>query len=374
MHIYIHIPFCKQACFYCDFHFSTNTSAKGRMVEAIKAEMVIQKHYLGNSPIDTIYLGGGTPSMLSQIELESILEALQQLFTIRPNAEITLEANPDDLTAEKIKEIAAAGINRLSIGIQSFYDPHLKALNRAHQSAEALNCVLGAQDAGITNISVDLIYSIPHPDHKVLYEDIHKVLTLNIPHISAYCLTIEPKTTFGNWLKNKKMPPIDETFAAEQFEILIRELTKGGFEQYEISNFAANKQYSEHNTAYWKAEPYLGLGPSAHSFNGAKRSFNISNNARYMAAVEQNILPNETELLTSADKTNEYLLTGLRTKWGVTAPKLQDLSEGTFLQQRHQQLENLIEQGFLELKNDHWVLTPQGKFFADRIASDLFID
>ncbi|PWJ58491.1 oxygen-independent coproporphyrinogen-3 oxidase [Dyadobacter jejuensis] len=374
MHIYIHIPFCRQACYYCDFHFSTNQQSKHDMVKAIIKELRLQKHYLPATPIETIYFGGGTPSLLSASEITEILDAIKENFNLRENPEITLEANPDDLTPTKLSELATTGINRLSIGIQSFFDPHLKSLNRAHNSSEALSSVRLAQQLGLTNISVDLIYAIPHPSHEVLYQDLQQVIGLGIPHISAYCLTIEPKTTFGNWLKNKKMSPIDESYAAEQFEILVHELDQQHYQQYEISNFATKGHYSKHNTAYWKAEPYLGVGPSAHSFNGLSRSFNVAHNTKFLHAIQNGEIPATTEILSSADKTNEYLLTGLRTMWGVRYDRLMQLSQGQFMQEREGKLAQLLKENLVEEKELGIVITQKGKLFADRIASELFID
>ncbi|TLU94724.1 radical SAM family heme chaperone HemW [Dyadobacter sediminis] len=374
MHLYIHIPFCRQACHYCDFHFSTNTSGKQAMTEAIVSEMELQKHYLADPYVETIYFGGGTPSLLTEPQLNSILNAVYKNFTVAPDAEITLEANPDDLDQEKTEQLKRAGINRLSIGIQSFHEPHLQFLNRVHSASEAGECVRIAQDSGITNISIDLIYAIPASDHSILLEDIRKASDLDVTHISAYCLTIEPQTIFGNWLKKNKIKPIDEEFAARQFEILVSSLAENGYEQYEISNFARIQQYSRHNSSYWKQRPYLGIGPSAHSYNGSSRQYNISNNAKYLQAIQNETIPATTEILTSADQTNEYILTGLRTKWGVKLEKLESLSQGIFTARNGKRLENMLTKGWIK-KNDGFILlTEPGKLFADRIASDLFID
>ena len=255
--------------------------------------------------LDTIYFGGGTPSLLDEPELDLLLSAINSQFDVSPNAEITLEANPDDLNPEKIRQLAGAGINRLSIGIQSFHEPHLKLLNRIHSASEAESCVKMAQDAGINNISIDLIYAIPAADHGILQSDMEKAFEMNIAHISAYCLTIEPQTAFGSWLKKKKIKPIDEEFAARQFEILVSSLSQNGYEQYEISNFARNEQYSRHNSSYWKQHSYLGVGPSAHSYNGVSREYNISNNAKYLASIQQNVIPSTYEKLTPEDRVNE---------------------------------------------------------------------
>ncbi|KAA0993881.1 radical SAM family heme chaperone HemW [Dyadobacter aurulentus] len=374
MHLYVHIPFCKQACHYCDFHFSTNTAGKQAMVEAIAAEISIRKSYLESSRLETIYFGGGTPSVLSKEELQLLLNTISDHFDIAASAEITLEANPDDLSQSKLEDLFEAGVNRLSIGIQSFNEPHLQFLNRAHSAHEAENCVRLAKQVGIDNISIDLIYAIPASDHSILHSDLAKAFELDVAHISAYCLTIEPQTVFGNWLRRKKIQPVNEEFAAEQFEILIDTLAANGYEQYEISNFARNQQYSRHNSSYWKQRPYLGIGPSAHSYNGTSREFNISNNAKYVESINSGHIPATIEELTAADMTNEYLLTGLRTKWGVDSDELDRLSKGKFAMLHQQELSNMKKNGWLKEESGTLVLTKSGKLFADRIASDLFID
>jgi len=374
MHLYLHIPFCRQACHYCDFHFSTNTSNKRAVVEAIAKEIILRKDYLPKENIETIYFGGGTPSMLEEAELDLLLDTINQHFVVAKDAEITLEANPDDLQKEKLQQFYSAGINRLSIGIQSFHEPHLKFLNRIHSAGEGEICVKTAQEVGIRNISIDLIYAIPAPDHGILMEDIQKAFALDISHISAYCLTIEPQTAFGSWLKKKKIQPIDEEYAAQQFEILVKTLAKNGYEQYEISNFARNGHYSQHNSSYWKQRPYLGVGPSAHSYNGVSREYNVSNNARYVEAIRTQIIPATLETLSPADQTNEYLLTGLRTKWGVNKDKLENLSGRSFRSTHQADLEEMMRRNWITEDSDNWYLTDAGKLFADRIASDLFID
>lgn len=374
MHLYIHIPFCKQACHYCDFHFSTNTANKRAVVEAIAREIVLRKSYLPDGDMETIYFGGGTPSMLDEWELHFLLETIHEHFRVAADAEITLEANPDDLSVATLQMFANAGINRLSIGIQSFHEPHLRFMNRAHSAVEAEQCVKLAQEAGIDNISIDLIYAIPSEDHSTLLSDLSKAFTLNVPHISAYCLTIEPQTAFGSWLKKKKIKPIEEEYAAQQFEILLKSLGENGYEQYEISNFARNGRYSNHNSSYWKQHPYLGVGPSAHSYNGASREYNVSNNAKYLEAVQKDIIPSTMEMLSPADQTNEYLLTGLRTKWGVELQKLEKLSAGAFALQASEELGRMTRKGWIREDSGILLLTQAGKLFADRIASDLFID
>jgi oxygen-independent coproporphyrinogen-3 oxidase len=343
-------------------------------VEAIAKEIVLRKNYLQTDELQTIYLGGGTPSLLDASELSLILETVNTHFKVAANAEITLEANPDDLNKEKLVQLSAAGVNRLSIGIQSFHEPHLKFLNRIHDSFEAGNCVRLAQEAGIDNISIDLIYAIPAPDHSILQQDMQRAFDLNVSHISAYCLTIEPQTAFGSWLKKKKIKPIDEEFAAQQFEILIAGLADKGYEQYEISNFARQGQYSRHNSSYWKQRSYLGVGPSAHSYNLVSREYNISNNAQYLAAIQQDNIPSTVEILTSADQTNEYLLTGLRTKWGCDLTRLSQMSDGKFELQNRAELSEMTQKGWLYIDSGTILLTQAGKLFADRVASELFLE
>lgn len=344
------------------------------VIEAIRKEIVLRKSYLPDATISTIYFGGGTPSLLDETELNLVLETIHSNFNVLPDAEITLEANPDDLDQKKLNQLNSAGINRLSIGIQSFHEPHLKFLNRAHTGVEALDCVKTAQDIGIHNISVDLIYAIPHSDHTILESDIQNAFQLDVSHISAYCLTIEPQTVFGNWVKRKKLKPIDEEFAARQFEILLSSLAAKGYEQYEISNFARNQQYSRHNTSYWQQQPYLGVGPSAHSYNGTSREFNIANNAKYLIALNASIIPSTIEELTRVDQTNEYLLTGLRTKWGVNLSTLETLSHGAFQKQHREDISQFMAENLVVVENETITLTESGKLFADRITGDLFIE
>ncbi len=373
MHLYLHIPFCRQACHYCDFHFSTSLKAKRDIVQALCQEIALQKDYLQDKNLETIYFGGGTPSLLEEEDFALIFEAISKHFTFRSDIEITLEANPDDLTKEKVALLKKYKINRLSIGIQSFYEPHLKSLNRIHTSEEAENCVKISQDAGIDNITIDLIYAIPADNHDILRLDLQKATDLNLKHISAYCLTIEPKTVFGKWLKQGKIQTIDDDFSATQFDILVSHLAQNGFEQYEISNFAKDNHFSRHNTSYWKQEEYLGIGPSAHSFNHHSRQYNVANNGQYLKSLQQNLVPSEIEILSLEDKVNEYLLIGLRTKWGCNIQKINTLSNDLFQKQNATELAKQIREGYLIIENDTLLLTYKGKLFADRIASDLFL-
>ncbi len=374
MHLYLHIPFCRQACHYCDFHFSTSLRDKGKVVRAMVREMKMQKNYLASDDLHTVYFGGGTPSLLSEKELATLMNAIKKQFHLKPDAEIALEANPDDLTDATLTTLVNQGINRLSIGIQSFHDQHLRFMNRIHTAEEAEDGVKRAQDAGITNLSVDLIYAIPAENDGILLSDIERTLALGVEHISAYCLTVEPKTAFGNWTKTGKMPPIEDEFAARQFEVLVRTLREAGFDQYEISNFAKNQKYSRHNSAYWQRRPYLGIGPSAHSYNGTTRQYNVANNAKYLEGIKNKTLPMTQEVLTPEDQVNEYLLTGLRTQWGCRLELLQELSGGSFLMQTGEEIFRLNEVGWLRSRDGLLLLTEKGKLFADQVAGRLFLE
>ncbi|MBD2755477.1 radical SAM family heme chaperone HemW [Spirosoma validum] len=373
MHLYLHIPFCKQACHYCDFHFSTSLSQKSALVDALCTEIGLQKNYLPNQPLETIYFGGGTPSLLTESELEQLLATIHAQFTVSSTAEITLEANPDDLSAEKLQMLRRY-VNRLSIGIQTFDEATLRWMNRAHTATEAEACVGLAREAGLENMSVDLIYGIPNRDSLRWQADLQNVLSLNVPHISAYALTIEPDTAFGRWQKKGKFPPADEALAAEQFEELTKALTEAGYEHYEISNFARPAHYARHNTAYWQRRAYLGIGPSAHSYNGHSRQYNIANNARYIADIQQGKLPATVEELTTADQVNEYLLTGLRTQWGCSLAELNTLLGKDFAQAQEQDLKAMYASGWLINDGDQLWLSQAGKLFADRVAATLFVE
>ena len=390
MHLYIHVPFCRRACHYCDFHFSTNLTTKSALTRAMIEEMDLRKAYLPTQSLETIYFGGGTPSLLNINELYDIFEKIHALFLVSPTAEITLEANPDDITAERIKVWQKFGINRLSIGIQTFDEYQLAFLNRIHTAVHAENCVKIAQDSGIDDLSIDLIYGIdpvasyakaikrkwvtpPADRHQIWQNDLEKAMKLNVTHLSSYCLTIEEKTVFGQWQKTNKLPEPDDIFAEEQFKILLDYAENHGFEQYEISNFARNKKYARHNTSYWLGEPYLGIGPSAHSFNGTSRQHSIANNALYIKGVEEKNIPFTLENLSPTDEANEYIMTGLRTKWGVSLAKVQEKFRTDLPASFFQIVEKYKNQGKLTESENQLFLTKEGKFLADGIASDLFL-
>ncbi|MBC8155805.1 MAG: radical SAM family heme chaperone HemW [Bacteroidetes bacterium] len=382
MHLYLHIPFCKQACHYCDFHFSTNQRPKADLVTAMAHEIGLRASYLPPQPLETIYFGGGTPSLLTESELAELFGAIHRHFTVDPGAEVTLEANPDDLTAEKLVMLRRY-VNRLSIGIQTFDEATLRWMNRAHSATEAVHCVHLARAAGFDELSIDLIYGIPgharpNGDASLWTADLDRALALNVPHISAYALTIEPNTAFSTWTKTGKLPPVDEDLAAAHFEQLVEALTASGYEQYEISSFARPApgqipHYARHNTAYWQQRPYLGVGPAAHSYDGQSRQFNVANNAQYITALRGDVIPAERGELTSADRVNEYLLTGLRTKWGCQLAELNRLLDDDFLTRNQAELTHLQPTGWLASENGVLRLTDSGKLFADRVASELFV-
>ncbi len=374
--IYIHIPFCKQACHYCDFHFSTSLKNKDDFLKALKREIELQKNYFlktnAEQEISTVYFGGGTPSLLSQTEVMHIFDTLNKYFIIRPDAEITLEANPDDLTVKKTKELKQTPINRFSIGIQSFYDEDLKLMNRAHSSQEALTAVKASQDSGFENITIDLIYGIPSLTNQKWKHNLHTAFGLEIKHISAYCLTIESKTALAHFVKEGKIKNIDEQQCIDQFEIMLEEMQKNNFIQYEISNFCKNNFFSLHNSNYWLKQPYLGLGPSAHSFDGESRQWNISNNALYIQSLEKGELNFEKEVLTQTQHYNEYILTTLRTMWGTDLEYIKNKFGSDYESYCLNEAKNYIANKDIRSEENKLFLTDKGKLFADKIASSLF--
>lgn len=372
--LYIHIPFCKKACHYCDFHFTQSVGQIDEMVDAIAKELITQSDFLGRDTIYTIYFGGGTPSLLEGPHLKKLMRIIQHEYSLSSNPEITLEANPDDLTDEKLGTFFDHGVNRLSIGVQSFKDERLKWMNRQHTAKEAIETFHLARSKGFENISLDLIYALPSDDHQDWLDDLKVISSLRPEHISSYCLTIEPQTAFGNWLKKGKIKAIDDDFAAEQFEILLEAMNKYGYDQYEISNFAQPGYESQHNSAYWKDEKYLGIGPSAHSYNGKFRKANVANNAKYLKGTEDGKTPFEVINLTPEDQVNEYILTSLRTKWGCDLSLLKAKYQVDLLAEQEHYLNRLAGKDLIYEDEGFLVLTDQGKLLADKIASDLFIE
>ncbi|WP_400192979.1 radical SAM family heme chaperone HemW [Hymenobacter sp. B81] len=376
--LYLHIPFCKQACHYCDFHFSTALGRKGQVVAALEREMALRHDYLGGAEIGTIYFGGGTPSLLTAAELTTLFEAIYRYFPVAAGAEITLEANPDDLTADKLRELAASPVNRLSIGLQSFHEPHLRLMNRAHSAEESRRAVLLAQDAGLANLSIDLIYGVPTDpagDHAIWQRDLDQALALGVPHLSCYALTVEPQTVFGRRQRQGLFRPAPDEFVARQFELLLEATAAHGYEQYEISNFAQPGGYSRHNSSYWQGVPYLGLGPSAHSFDGLSRQYTVASNAQYVQGLlERGELPATREELSPTDRANEYLMTSLRTAAGCNLRYLRQ-HLGVDLATRHAAyLAELQQQGWATLAADTLRLTDRGKLLADQITLELFLE
>jgi oxygen-independent coproporphyrinogen-3 oxidase len=371
--IYIHIPFCKQACHYCDFHFSTSLRNKEALVDAICKEIELRKDYLNTKELSTIYFGGGTPSLLSSADLEKIFNAIGSHFTIAQSAEITLEANPDDLTKTKTDELKASGINRLSIGIQSFLDEHLVLMNRSHTSKQAIEAVKNAKKSGIHNMSIDLIYGLPNLSPEKWKHNLSQAFSLNVSHLSAYCLTIEKKTALNRFVENKTITLPEEPVVLEQFETLMEQAGKNGFIHYEISNFGKEGMFAKHNSNYWKSELYLGVGPSAHSYDSKSRQWNIANNALYIKGVESGELKFEKEELTEANKFNEYIMTGLRTIWGIDMEHVKATFGRRIMNNLLNGTKEYMDAGYMQQNGENVTLTQKGKFLADKIASDLFI-
>ncbi|GGF01647.1 coproporphyrinogen III oxidase [Hymenobacter cavernae] len=347
---------------------------KSRLVDALVHEMELRRDYLGPAPtLDTIYFGGGTPSLLTAAELDTIFAAIHRHFNVAPQAEITLEANPDDLTPAKLRELAASPVNRLSIGLQSFHEPHLRLMNRAHSATESLTGVRLAQDAGFENISVDLIYGVPAPNHRIWEQDMQQVFDLGVPHLSCYALTIEPDTVFGRRLRKGTFVAPPDDFVAQQFELLLTRIRAHGYEQYEISNFCQPGRESRHNANYWRGVPYLGLGPSAHSFDGVSRQYAVANNTQYVTALlERNEVPATHEVLSPTDRANEYLMTSLRTARGCDLGYLRDSLGVDLAAQQADYLQTLAANGWATLRNEVLVLTDAGKLLADQITLELF--
>jgi oxygen-independent coproporphyrinogen-3 oxidase len=371
--LYIHIPFCRQACYYCDFHFSTNTDQRSEMIASLVKEMAIQKQYLGNQPVETIYLGGGTPSLLDDTELAAILSGARENFLVDTDAEVTVEANPDDLSPSRLEGLKNSGVNRLSIGIQSFQDEALTFFNRAHSAAESLRCLADARKAGFTNISIDLIYGIPCQDDNLWRDNIAQACSFSPEHISAYALTIEEKTVFGRRHARGQLPIMTEDQVAFQFELLMEEMKARGYEHYEISNFSRPGRRSRHNTSYWEQKPYLGIGPSAHSYDGRSRQHNVANNSLYIKSIGGGTVPFERELLSRETLVNEYIMTRLRTSDGLNLSRLKADHGFDLLEHHRLYIAQLTGLGKIRIEGEVLLLTSSGKLLADKISSDLFV-
>jgi oxygen-independent coproporphyrinogen-3 oxidase len=384
--IYIHIPFCKQACHYCDFHFSTSLKKRDELVIALAKELEMRKDEFKNTTVETIYFGGGTPSLLSIEELQFLIQQVYANYKVSEAPEITIEANPDDLIlAEQspreesrglisnsiFSDYKKIGINRLSIGIQSFFEDDLKLMNRAHNSQEAKSCLEEATRY-FDNISIDLIYGIPGLSNAQWQQNIDMALSYGIPHISSYALTVEPKTALESFIKKGIIENVDDDLAHDQFHMLVETLEAHDFVHYELSNFGKDRFFSRNNSAYWQGKPYLGIGPSAHSFSGNERSWNIRNNSKYIKAIEAGAFPKETETLSTADSYNEYVMTGLRTVWGVSLQKVASNYGSEYKKYLLEQAQTFINQQLLYIEDEKLLVTKKGKFLSDGIASSLF--
>ena len=370
--IYIHIPFCKQACHYCDFHFSTNLKKKDEMVLALAKEIEMRKNEFQDSIVETIYFGGGTPSILQIEDLKFLIDAVYKNYKVVENPEITVEANPDDLTENRIIELSNNKVNRLSIGIQSFFEDDLLLMNRAHNVEEAKKCLEIATHY-FDNISIDLIYGVPEMSNEKWLQNIETALSFGVPHISSYALTVEPKTALHSFIQKGIIPQPDDEVAQEHFQILVDKLSENGFIHYELSNFGKENYFSKNNSSYWLGKKYIGIGPSAHSYDGKNRGWNVSNNSLYIKSIQENKLPIEIETLTKTDRYNEYIMTGLRTIWGVSFERIEQEFGKTYLDYLNQQAAKFIEDHLLFVDDNILRTTKKGKFLSDGIASDLFL-
>jgi oxygen-independent coproporphyrinogen-3 oxidase len=372
--IYIHIPFCKQACHYCNFHFSTSLRYKDEMINAIVKEIQLRRDYLPSIDLKSIYFGGGTPSLLNQRDLELIFQALASIYSWSDQTEITLEANPDDLSRSNLANFKNIGINRLSIGVQSFDQADLTYMNRAHNAKEAEESIKTAQDVGFSNITADLIYGSPTTSNLTWNKNMDKMISFNIPHISAYCLTVEQGTALHHFVKTGKSQPVDDEKASIQFEMLMSKLKQKGYDHYEISNFGKPESYAIHNTNYWMGIPYLGIGPAAHSYDGqSTRSWNVAHNPKYISALLADTLPIEYEVLSEKEKYNEFVLIRLRTKWGLDR-KLLLHTFPKFMDHFDRRIGAFLAEGTVEKCGESYILTTKGKHMADRISMELFMD
>jgi oxygen-independent coproporphyrinogen-3 oxidase len=369
--IYIHIPFCRQKCYYCDFYKTVNTTLTEKFLSGLKKEIIQRKNYLENEEVKTIYFGGGTPSILTKTELSGIINFLRQHFNIFETVEITFEANPDDLSIEYLNDIYSAGVRRLSIGIQSFQNEFLQKMNRRHDANQAIKAIENASAIGFNDISVDLIYGLPGLKINEWKADLEQVFKLPVQHLSAYHLTYHQGTPFYTWLKKGTLKALKETESILQFETLVKMVKENGFEQYEISNFAKDGKYSKHNSAYWKGIKYLGLGPSAHSFNGVSRSWNVSHIESYIKAIDAGLLYSEEEILSDNNKYNEYILTRIRTIWGVSQYELEELFGAEKSNYFKINIDKYLNTGLVKLNKGIYNLTEKGMFVSDEIMSNL---
>ncbi len=372
--IYIHIPFCRQACHYCNFHFSVSIRNRPAFIDALVNEAALQSDFLDGETIDTIYIGGGTPSVLGISELIRIYAALHKSFSLEGVREFTLEANPDDLTIEKLMSLRQLPVNRLSIGVQSFHHSDLRYMNRIHSPVQAVECILNAQKLGFDNISVDLIYGTPGMTDKMWENNIMQVMELGVPHISAYALTVEKNTALEYFIRKGRAEPVSDSQSARQFEILCRFCAGHGYEHYETSNFCLPGHYSRHNISYWTGSHYLGLGPSAHSYRSNTRYWNVSNTSLYTESLRASVLPCENEVLSPVQSFNEYIMTSLRTSVGCDMERVRDIWGEQMLSGLEKRAVKYLKQSLLKRQNSHLIITQNGKFLADGIAAGLFSD
>jgi oxygen-independent coproporphyrinogen-3 oxidase len=367
--IYIHIPFCKQACSYCNFHFATSLRRKNELVAALLSEMDLRKDYLNHETVETIYFGGGTPSLLSSKEHGILIEKIYSAFQISPNTEITLETNPDDISDDILRNWKETGINRLSIGIQSFFEDDLKWMNRAHNAEQAVRSLQLAVKQ-FDNITIDLIYGTPLLTDEKWKKNVDTAISEGAAHLSCYALTVEPKTALYKLIKERRAEDIDPGKQSEQFLSLVQWAEEAGYDHYEISNFAKPGYRSRHNSSYWQGKKYLGIGPSAHSFDGSSRQWNVSNNNTYIDSLEKGIIPHEKEILSATQQLNEYVMTSLRTMEGLNLNRIEDAVG----QELRAISRKFIERGLMIEENHHLQLTREGKLFADGIAAALFFE
>lgn len=369
--LYIHIPYCKRVCYYCDFHFSVAMKNKDKLINSLKQELLMRKDYLGNAPLQSLYFGGGTPSVLEISEIEDVLNTVYALHSINSDAEVTFEANPDDLTREYLTGLRNLGINRLSIGVQSFHDKDLTWMNRRHNAAEAEHCIKLSQDCGFSNINIDLIYGLPTLSPDLWLKNLEKFVALEIPHLSAYHLTIEPKTVLGIWKKRGKVSEIAEEDSLKEFNMLVDFTSSHGYEHYEISNFCKDGKYSRHNLNYWMQGTYLGTGPSAHSYDGKSRQWNIAVNDTYIRNITQGLSYFDKEELSLSEQFNDYLLTHLRTRWGIQFDEVKGRFGEDYFSHLQKELSRYNKSDVLHIDNNGAALTTKGKLVADRVISEL---
>ncbi|PTN08914.1 radical SAM family heme chaperone HemW [Mangrovibacterium marinum] len=373
--IYIHIPFCKTKCHYCDFYKSTDFASRPDFLAALMLEIKARKSELNQEAIESIYFGGGTPSVLKVAEIDRILTQLYQCYRVSDDAEVTVECNPDDLSREFLEALKASSVNRLSIGTQSFNNQDLKSMNRRHSAQQAISAVQLAQETGFSNISIDLIYGLPNQSLEAWRDNVQQAIALKVQHISAYHLTYHEGTVFYDYLKNGKIKELPDELSFNQFKLLKQELEKAGFEHYEISNFAQPGLYSRHNRAYWERKCYLGFGPSAHSFDLKTRRWNVSSLRKYLQAFEHNTPYWENEILSQQDQYNDYVITSLRTQWGISDSYLKQNFSGRFYDHFMIEIEPFLKSGHLKLHNGAYCLNTEGLFISDKIMEQvLFVE